>query len=83
MVYTNLIQKNGCIKHTNANCHRKTKVDWCSTSEFPGFFKNVWSAQGTLPNILWSSMWEKNPKKNGCICKTEPLFCAAEIITEL
>ena len=33
---------------------------------------NVWPtgtyciAKGTLPNILWWSMWEKNMKKNGC-----------------
>ena len=24
-------------------------------------------AQGTLPNILWWSMWEKNLKENGCV----------------
>ena len=34
---------------------------------------NDWStgtcciAQGTLPNILWQSMWEKNLKNNGCV----------------
>ena len=25
------------------------------------------TAQGTLPNMLWSSVWEKNPKENGCV----------------
>jgi len=24
-------------------------------------------AQRTLPNILWSSVWEKNVKENGCV----------------
>ena len=24
-------------------------------------------AQGTLPNILWLSIWDKNLKKNGCV----------------
>ena len=38
-------------------------------------------AQGPLSNILWSSIWEKHLKENGCI--TESLGYTAQIITTL
>ena len=42
-------------------------------------------AQGTLPSVLWQSMWEKNHREwiRVYICMTGSLHCTAEIITAL